>query len=164
MNRAPRYRAVNVGGCVEAHITEHEGGVRVLRSTEPLGAYPIRLTDRLEYWAREAPERTLVAKRDRAGRWRHISFRQMLERARSVGQALIERGLSAERPVAILSENDLEHLTLALGRDVGRDSLHAGLAGVFAAIPGLRQAAPRACDDHPRSGVRFQRDRLRQGD
>ena len=115
MNRAPRYRAVNVGGCVEAHITEHEGGVRVLRSAEPLGAYPIRLTDRLEYWAREAPERTLVAKRDRAGRWRHISFRQMLERARSVGQALIERGLSAERPVAILSENDVEHLTLGLG-------------------------------------------------
>ncbi len=115
MNRAPRYRAVKVGGCVEVTITEHQAGVQVLHSTEPLGAYPIRLTDRLEHWVREAPERTLVAKRDRAGRWRHISFRQMLERARSVGQALIERGLSAERPVAILSENDIEHLTLALG-------------------------------------------------
>jgi feruloyl-CoA synthase len=115
VNRAPRYRPVEVGGCVEASITDHQGGVQVLRSTEPLGAYPVRLTDRLEHWAREAPERTLIAKRDRAGRWRHISFRRMLQRARSVGQALIERGLSAERPVAILSENDLEHLTLALG-------------------------------------------------
>jgi feruloyl-CoA synthase len=39
----------------------------------------------------------------------------MLQRARAVGQALVDRGLSAERPVAILSDNDLEHLTLALG-------------------------------------------------
>jgi feruloyl-CoA synthase len=115
VNRAPRYRAVKVGGCLEASITDHQGGVQVLRSTEPLGIYPVRLTDQLEHWAHAAPGRTLIAKRDRAGRWRHISFRQMLERARSVGQALIERGLSAERPLAILSENDLEHLTLALG-------------------------------------------------
>jgi feruloyl-CoA synthase len=112
---APRYRPVKVGGCVEAAITEHDGGVKVLRSTEPLRAYPMRLTDRLEHWARDAPGRTLVAKRDGAGHWRCISFREMLERARSVGQALIERGLSAEHPVAILSENDIEHLTLALG-------------------------------------------------
>ena len=39
----------------------------------------------------------------------------MLERAQRVGQALAARGLSAERPVAILSDNSLEHLTLALG-------------------------------------------------
>jgi feruloyl-CoA synthase len=32
-----------------------------------------------------------------------------------VGQALVDRGLCAERPVAILSDNDLEHLTLAFG-------------------------------------------------
>lgn len=115
MNRAPRYRAVNVGGCVEATIVEYDGGVQVLRSVEPLSSYPHRLTDRLEHWAREAPDRTLVAKRDRTGRWQSISFREMFERARSVGQALVERGLSVERPIAILSENDLEHLTLALG-------------------------------------------------
>jgi len=115
VTRAPRYRPVEVGGCLEAALTEQRGGVQILRSSEALGAYPVRLTDRLEHWAREAPGRTLAAKRDGAGRWRHISFAQMLERARSVGQALIERGLSAHRPVAILSENDLEHLTLALG-------------------------------------------------
>jgi hypothetical protein len=34
--------------------------------------------------------------------------------ARSIAQALINRGLSAERPVVILSENDLEHAS-ALG-------------------------------------------------
>jgi feruloyl-CoA synthase len=114
VNRAPRYRAITVGGCVEATITRQSSGVTVLRSTEPLGAYPERLTDRLEQWAREAPDRTLAAKRDSTGQWRHVSYAQMLQRARSVGQALVERGLSSERPIVILSENDLEHLTLAL--------------------------------------------------
>ena len=49
------------------------------------------------------------------GEWVRISFAQMLERARAVGQALLDLELSAERPVAILSDNDLEHLTLAIG-------------------------------------------------
>jgi feruloyl-CoA synthase len=33
----------------------------------------------------------------------------------AIGQALVQRGLSAERPLAILSDNDLEHLQLMLG-------------------------------------------------
>jgi feruloyl-CoA synthase len=45
-----------------------------------------------------------------------ISYAQMLQRVQAVGQALVDLGLSADRPVAILSGNDLEHLTLALGR------------------------------------------------
>jgi feruloyl-CoA synthase len=49
------------------------------------------------------------------GDWRHISYAQALASARSIGQALLDRGLNAERPVAILSENDLEHALLALG-------------------------------------------------
>ncbi len=35
--------------------------------------------------------------------------------ARRIGQALVNRGLSAERPIAIVSGNDLEHAMLALG-------------------------------------------------
>jgi feruloyl-CoA synthase len=49
------------------------------------------------------------------GDWRHISYAQALDAARSIGQALLDRGLNAERPVVILSENDLEHALLALG-------------------------------------------------
>jgi hypothetical protein len=52
----------------------------------------------------------------------------MLQRVQAVGQALLDLGLSVERPVAILSGNDLEHLTLALGAHVGRRALRAGLA------------------------------------
>ncbi|MDH5709655.1 MAG: feruloyl-CoA synthase, partial [Hylemonella sp.] len=50
-----------------------------------------------------------------SGDWQHISYAQALQAARSIGQALVDRRLSAERPVAILSENSLEHALLALG-------------------------------------------------
>jgi feruloyl-CoA synthase len=100
---------------VEAALEVRADGIQVLRSTEPLGVYPERITDRLEQWAREVPERTFVAKRVKGGDWRRISYAEMLQRAQAVGQALVNRGLSAERPVVILSDNDLEHLTLAMG-------------------------------------------------
>ncbi|HZF80459.1 MAG TPA: feruloyl-CoA synthase [Rubrivivax sp.] len=122
MNAAPRYRRARVGGCLQALVEQRPDGVQVLRSAEPLGPVPLRLTDRLEHWAAVAPDRTLVARRSRGvgaasdtGDWLRISFTQMLQRAQAVGQALVDRGLSSDRPVAILSDNDLEHMTLALG-------------------------------------------------
>ena len=111
----PRYRDARVGGCLEAAIDRRADGTLVLRSTEALRWFPERLTDCLEQWAAESPERVFVARRQQGGDWRRIGYAQMLQRVRSVAQALLERGLSVERPVAILSGNDLEHLTLALG-------------------------------------------------
>jgi feruloyl-CoA synthase len=111
----PRYRAARVGGCLQAIVEPGDGGATRLQSTEPLGAYPAVMTERLEHWARVAPKRTFVARRHDGGDWRRISYAQMLAHAQAVGQALVDRGLSAERPVAILSDNDLEHLTLAFG-------------------------------------------------
>jgi feruloyl-CoA synthase len=111
----PLYRAARVGGCLQAVVEQGEDGVTRLRSTEPLAAYPAVMTERLEHWARVAPDRTFVARRDNGGDWQRISYAQMLAHAQAVGQALVDRGLSAERPVAILSDNDVEHLTLAFG-------------------------------------------------
>ncbi len=42
-------------------------------------------------------------------------YAQAWASARGIAQALLDRGLSAERPVVILSENDLDHALLALG-------------------------------------------------
>jgi feruloyl-CoA synthase len=115
MSQPAKYRQARFGGCLTVEIERRDDGVQVLRSSEPLQPYPKRVTDRLEHWAREAPERTFVAKRGSDGEWRRITYAQMLDRARRVGEALLRRELSADRPIAILSENDLEHLTLALG-------------------------------------------------
>ena len=115
---ATSYRPCSVAGCTEATLEQRAGGVSLLRAVDALGSYPERLTDSLERWAGVAGERTFVARRSEAGlgdSWQRISFAQMLARAQCVGQALAARGLSAERPIAILSENDLEHATLAMG-------------------------------------------------
>jgi feruloyl-CoA synthase len=113
------WRPSRVGACLDVNVQTRADGSQLLRSPEPLADHPLRVTDRLEHWARVAPDRTFVAQRDASvpggGEWIRISYAQMLDRARRVGQALIERRLSAERPLAILSDNDLEHLTLALG-------------------------------------------------
>ena len=114
-NSTARYRDARVGGCTQAVLDTGTDGLQRLRSTEALGWFPPRLTDALEQWAAEAPDRTFVAKRVQGGDWRRIAYAEMLQRARAVGQALTARGLSAERPIAILSDNDLEHLTLVLG-------------------------------------------------
>ncbi len=110
-----KYRDASVGGCVSATAEHRPDGSLVLRSTEPLRWFPDRLTDALEQWAAEAPDRTLVARRGPDGQWIRISYAQMLQRAQAVGQALLDLGLSVDRPLAILSENDLEHFTLAMG-------------------------------------------------
>ncbi|EHR72728.1 acyl-CoA synthetase (AMP-forming)/AMP-acid ligase II [Burkholderiales bacterium JOSHI_001] len=110
-----RYRDAHVGGCIEAAVTTAADGTVRITSTEALRWFPERLTDCLSQWAADAPERSFVAKRHQGGEWQRISYAQMLQRARAIGQALLDRGLSADRPVAILSDNDLDHLSLALG-------------------------------------------------
>ncbi|HEX2539453.1 MAG TPA: feruloyl-CoA synthase [Caldimonas sp.] len=112
---APRYRPVSLGGSLTARIDRSDDGVWRVTSTEPLRPYPARLTDSLLHWAERAPDRTLVAKRVRGGDWRRVSYAEAVRAARSIAQALLDRKLSADRPLAILSDNDIEHLLLALG-------------------------------------------------
>jgi len=113
-NRLEGYRAVSIGkNSVE--VEQDALGIWRLRSTEALGDHPCRLTDRLIEGAAKHPERTLVAQRGGDGQWQRISYGEMLQRARAIGQALLARGLSAERPLLILSGNDLEHLQMAFG-------------------------------------------------
>jgi feruloyl-CoA synthase len=115
---APRYRALPLGGSLTAELTRRSDGSTLVVSREPLAPYPLRLTDRFLEWAERAPERTLVAKRvskDQGGDWCRVSYGEALLSARSIAQALIDLGLSAERPLAILSDNDIEHLLLGLG-------------------------------------------------
>ncbi len=93
------------------------GPVTYLQADHPLQPYPERMTDRLLHWAKHTPDQPLYARRDPAlgGDWRHLTFAEALDAARAIGQALLDRGLNAERPLAILSENSLEHAMLALG-------------------------------------------------
>jgi feruloyl-CoA synthase len=97
-----------------ATIERLPGGAFLVRPEEALQPYPKVLTDRIGHWARVAPDRICVAKRAPSGAWRHLTYSEVMRAVRSLGQALLDRGLNAERPVAILSENDLEHCLLML--------------------------------------------------
>jgi len=116
---AATYRPLTFG-VTRATLRDGETGTHYLRADQDLAPFPERLTDRLVHWAKVRPDQTLLARRTKnadggSGDWRHISFAQALDSARCIGQALLDRGLSEERPVLILSENDLEHALLALG-------------------------------------------------
>jgi len=108
-------------GAADVEVMHRDDGVVYLRSPHALGPYPRNLTERLERWARERPDQDLAAQRDPAGGWRRLTYAEAYRRARRAGAALLARGLSAERPLAILSENSLEHLILTLG------ALHVGV-------------------------------------
>ena len=112
---APKYRDLPLGGSLSANFTVQADGVTLVTSTEPLRPCPPRLTDRLLHWAAVAPDHTLAAKRHQGGGWRRISYAQALHSARGIAQALIDMKLSVDRPVACLSDNDLEQLLLGLG-------------------------------------------------
>ncbi len=119
MTQSPRYRPVTFG-VTRAQLRNGAGGVVYLGADQALQPHPQRITDRLVHWAEVAPGRTFLARREPLadgtfGFWRHVGYGEALQAARCIGQALLDRGLSAERPVAILGENSLEHALLALG-------------------------------------------------
>ena len=112
-----------------ASIERRGDGAILVRPDEPLGTYPRILTTRLLHWARVAPDRALAAKRRDDGEWRYLTYGEALQKVYSLGQAFLDRKLSVNRPVAILSENDLEHLLLMFA------GLHVGVPTASIAPP-----------------------------
>src|SRR5262245_3362899 len=70
-------------------VCEHRpDGTIHLTSPHALAPYPAKLTERLEYWAAVAPERTYLAQRTAASGWRKMSYGETLEQVRRIGAAL----------------------------------------------------------------------------
>jgi feruloyl-CoA synthase len=90
------------------------GGVMHIRATQPLGKYHRKLSDALEHWTKTAPERIFLAQRDTQGNWRKLSYAQVLSNVRRIGAALLRRGLSPDKPIVVLSGNDIDHALLGL--------------------------------------------------
>jgi len=116
---SPQFRPLHFG-VTRVSLKDGAPGTHYLKADQVLQAFPDRLTDRLQHWAENKPDQTLFARRVKLadgtlGDWRHVSYAQAWGTARNIAQALINRGLNAERPVVILSENSLEHALLALG-------------------------------------------------
>lgn len=115
----PQYRPLSFG--VTRAVRRHgTGGVQYLQAEQALLPSAARMSERLLHWAQVAPDRIWMAQRVKnadgsRGDWQTITYAQALAQARALAQALLQRHLSAERPVLILSENDLDHALLSLG-------------------------------------------------
>ena len=107
---------------LEPNIETRGDGTIYVTCREPFGAYPVKITERLEYWAKETPDRVFMAERNEQGEWRKVTYAETLDFARSYCEALLQRDLSAERPLVILSGNGVDHQMLSLG------ALYAGIA------------------------------------
>ncbi|MGB6054320.1 MAG: feruloyl-CoA synthase [Burkholderiaceae bacterium] len=72
------------------------------------------LADMLDAAVDAAPETVFLQQRRGAG-WRRVTYREAQQTANYYGRALLKRGLTPERPLAILSHNSIDHALLALG-------------------------------------------------
>jgi feruloyl-CoA synthase len=148
---ARRVRPVRIAP-VDAVVRRGDGGVVYMQSPHPLGPYDTRITDSLDRWAVEAPGRVFLAQREAgpAGDWIHLTYGDAHRRVRNIGQALLSRRLSIDRPVLILSGNGIDHALLAL-------------AAMYVGIPYAPIAPPYSLQSKDFATLRFIVDRLRPG-
>jgi feruloyl-CoA synthase len=108
-----RVRPVPLGP-LPATLTRRPDGTMIVRSQAALGDYPKRSTERLAFWAQRAPGRAMLSWRGPGGGFESLTYGDAFAAVGRIGQALIDRGLSADHPVMILSGNDREHALLSL--------------------------------------------------
>ena len=105
----------------KVEVEKRVDGSMLLRSPQKLAPYARCVTEWLVQWSDHAPERVFLAERGKNDSWRKLTYREAYGSVRRIAQALLERGLNAQKPVAILSDNSIDHALLALG------AMHVGI-------------------------------------
>ncbi len=115
-------------GPADVVVERRADGSLLMRSPHPLADYPRNISERLMHWAAATPDRIFLAQREGAS-WRTVTYAQTLSAISAIATALLARNLSAERPVAILSGNDIEHALLGLA------AMHVGIPYAPISVP-----------------------------
>ncbi|WP_375411864.1 feruloyl-CoA synthase [uncultured Bradyrhizobium sp.] len=98
-----------------------DGSIR-LKSTTPLQPAARCVGDWLEHWARQTPDRIFLGERSGVDApWTTVTYGEALRQVRSTGAWILSQRMSADRPLAVLSDNSIEHALLALG------AMHVGV-------------------------------------
>ena len=106
-------RAVRLGA-FDSVLDRRADGTIYMTAAQALARYHATIGEPLVHWAKAAPDRVFLAQRDAQDRWRTLSYAQTLDQVKRIAASLLRRGLSAERPIVILSGNSIEHALLAL--------------------------------------------------
>ena len=109
-------------GAFDVSVERRQDGALLVHPQQGLGPYPAKVSVWLEHWARLTPDNVFLAQRGADDAWRKLTYASVLNAVRCIGAGLLERNLSADRPVAILSGNDIEHALV-------------GLAAMYVGIP-----------------------------
>lgn len=104
----------------DIQVERRADGCAILRSPYPLRHPAPAVGHWLARWASEAPDRLFLAERS-GDDWRRMSYREVLHAVRRLAQGLLDRGVDAAHPVAILSDNSIDHALLALA------AMHVGV-------------------------------------
>lgn len=97
-------------------------GAIILKSRVALKAADRCIGDWLEKWAREAPDVIFLAERASAeAPWTTVTYGEALRKVRGAAAWILAQGLSTQRPLAILSDNSIDHALFTLA------AMHAGV-------------------------------------
>ncbi|MET4215306.1 feruloyl-CoA synthase [Bradyrhizobium sp. LB14.3] len=115
MTAAPRGDASSLFATPKTVAEHRADGSIVLRSPDPLRDGARCIGDWLEQWARQRPDAIFLAERSSTeAPWTTVTYAQALRQVRAAASWILARGLSAEHPLAILSDNSIDHALLAL--------------------------------------------------
>ena len=93
-----------------------------LKSAAPLQPFARCVGDWLEQWARDTPDTVFLAERGSAdAAWTKLTYRETLRRVRAAGAWILAQDMSVERPLAILSDNSIDHAVFMLA------AMHVGV-------------------------------------
>jgi feruloyl-CoA synthase len=124
----PPLRPVRLGPA-DVIVERRADGTILMRSPHALQSCPNGITERLAHWAQAAPDRVYLARRDATGGWRTLTYAETFAKVRAIAAALLQRHLPPERPIVILSGNDLEHALLGLA------AMHVGVPYAPISVP-----------------------------
>lgn len=94
-------------------ITALSDGSHQLESPESLGPYARAVGEWLAHWAQATPQSSFLSERAGPG-WRTVTYAQAYQQVLALATWMLDAGLSPERPLAILSDNSIEHGLLML--------------------------------------------------
>ena len=128
-----------------ARIGTRADGTCYVHPTAELGPYARSMTDKLEHWAQAAPDRILFSERAPDGGRRNLTFRDAWSQAQALAAAFLARGLSPERPIAVLSGNGIDHALIALGA-MTAGVPYTPISPPYSLLKGGREKLKSICD------------------
>jgi feruloyl-CoA synthase len=105
----------------EVLVSRRADGAILLSSPQALQPYRRCIGEDLEHWAAATPQRVFLAERSTGGAWREVRYGEARDQVRRIAASLLRMRLPPGRPVAVLSDNGIEHALLMLA------CLHVGI-------------------------------------